>query len=82
MIVDFRTSGAHESLSIKDSVIERVHTYKYLGVIMDDKLNFEAHVSEVYKKANSRLFHLRQLYWLKIDVTILKLFYSSIVQAS
>ena len=40
---------------VGDKPIERVSATKYLGVILDDHLTFEEHVSFVHKKASKKL---------------------------
>ncbi len=38
-----------------DEIIERVHSFKYLGVTLDESLTFEIHVDNLYKKTCSKL---------------------------
>ena len=66
LVIDFRIKKNPLSpLVIKDQEIEQVQTYKYLGVIIDDKLNWQMHSSAVCKKLNRRMFFLRKLRSLK-----------------
>jgi len=82
MIVDFRNVPVvHAPLCINTDVVECVHEYKYLGTIIDDKFNFNLNVANVYKKALSRMYFVRQLRKLNIEDKILDLFYSAIVQS-
>ena len=82
LVIDFRIKKNPLSpLVIKDQEIEQVQTYKYLGVIIDDKLNWQMHSSNVCKKLNRRIFFLRKLRSLKIDAIILSLFYRSTIQS-
>jgi hypothetical protein len=82
MVIDFRANEiTHSSLVIKNEPVEAVKEYKYLGTIIDHKLTFNQNVDSVYKKANSRLYFVRQLSRLEIDSKILELFYTSIVQS-
>ena len=55
--------------------------YKYLGTIIDSKFKFEENITTLYKRANKRMYHLRQLHHLKVDRTIVKLFYMSIIES-
>ena len=41
--------------------VEVVSTYKYLGVHLDNKLDWSANTDAVYKKGQSRLYFLRRL---------------------
>ena len=36
-------------------VIERVHSFKYLGVILDETLSFEEHIDTLYRKTCSKM---------------------------
>ena len=66
---------------INGNVIEQVHTYKYLGVVIDDKLKWVEQASAVSKKINKRMFFLRKLNSFNVDKTILNLFYTSTIQS-
>ena len=41
--------------------MERVETYKYLGVVFDSKLNWKENINSVLKKVNTRMYCLRKL---------------------
>ena len=82
LVIDFRIKKNPLSpLVIKDQEIEQVQTCKYLGVMIDDKLNWQMHSSAVCKRLNRRMFFLRKLRSLQIDSTILSLFYRSTIQS-
>lgn len=53
MIIDFRK---HEVTSIESQQIESVQSYKYLGTIIDSKLDFLANCEAVCKKVHDILF--------------------------
>ena len=40
---------------ISNEIVEYVHSFKYLGVILDESLNFNEHVDQVYKKSCMKL---------------------------
>ena len=46
-------------LLLNNEVIERVDTFKYLGLIIDRELTFEDYISYAYQKACSTLTALR-----------------------
>ena len=82
MIVDFRVSPVtHDALYIKGEQVQVVSEYKYLGTIIDNRFSFDINVNAVYKKALKRVYFVRQLCKMKIDRSILNLFYMSIVQS-
>ncbi|KAI3368513.1 hypothetical protein L3Q82_025518, partial [Scortum barcoo] len=56
MVVDFRRPRPHpEPVIIKGDCVEVVHTYKYLGVQLDDKLDWTANTDALCRKGQSRL---------------------------
>ena len=69
----------HNNLTINNETLERVSEYKYLGTIINCKLNFEENVSAIYKKANSRMFFVRKLHNLSVDSKIVEQYYRSVV---
>lgn len=82
MIIDFRrTRDAIVPLSVKDEDVKVVNCYKYLGVMIDDKLNFSENIHHLYKKYLQRIGYLRQLANLRIDTVILSLFYKSLIES-
>ena len=54
-----RKSTNLQQIYIGDSVIERVHEAKVLGVVIQANLKWNSHISNIVKKANKRLFLLR-----------------------
>ena len=48
-------------LTVGGSVIERVVTYKLLGVYISDDLSWNVHIEHIVKKAKKRLYALRAL---------------------
>ena len=56
MCIDFRKNRrCPKPVYIKGEGVERVDTYKYLGMVFDSKLNWKEDNS-VLKKANSRMY--------------------------
>ena len=82
MVFDFRkVRNAHDALSINDESVRFVESYKYLGVYIDDRLNFAENVHNLYKKCLQRVRHLRELVNIRVDREILSLFYRSIIES-
>ena len=48
-------------LTIKNDNIEIVNSYKYLGVTIDDELDWSFHINNLHNKINQCLFFLRKL---------------------
>ena len=62
MCTDFRRNRTVNSpIVINGEPVEQVDSFKYLGVILDEKLSFTKHVTAVQKKSQQRLHVLRKL---------------------
>ena len=57
-------------LCIGNEPIERVNVFKLLGVSVQNNLKWNAHVEEITRKANKRLFHLRECRKSKLPVEV------------
>lgn len=80
MIVDFRRSGlCHQPVNIHGVDMEVVPTYKYLGVHLDNKLDWSLNTDALFKKGQSRLFFLRRLRSIDVCGKLLQMFYQSVV---
>ncbi len=61
-MVDFRRqSREHTPITIDKTPVERVNSFKFLGVHITEDLTWSAHTDAVLKKTHQRLFFLRQL---------------------
>ena len=47
-------------LNLNGKIIERIREFKYLGVTLDEHLNFESHINNIYNKACSKLGAIRK----------------------
>lgn len=82
MCIDFRRNPPTTVPTlINGMTLDVVRQYKYLGTILDDKLNFDTNTDYICKKANQRLFFLRKLKGFNVDRSLLKAFYSSFVES-
>ena len=80
MIIDFRKKKSEcSSIVIKGEKVERVKTYKYLGITFDEKLSWKQHVDATVKKAHSRLYCLRKLRSFDVRNDILQMFYTATI---
>ena len=48
-----------------------VTSFKLLGIIIDNKLTFSQHISELKKNINTRLYSIKRLFFLSLSVKIL-----------
>ncbi len=60
--------------------MERVSSFKYLGVNISEDLTWTTHIQTQVKKARQRLYHLRQLRKFRVSPAILKTFYSGVLR--
>ena len=57
---DFRTSHPQmEPVVLNDGVIETVQEHKYLGTIIDSKLDWTSHTKATFSEYQTRMFFLR-----------------------
>ena len=59
--------------------MERIETYKYLGVVFDSKLNWKENINSVLKKANSRRYCLRKLRSFGVNSDMLVTIYNAVI---
>ena len=51
MVIDFRQARSdRQPVDIKGSAVARVETYKYLGIVLNNKLSWGDHVDFIVKK--------------------------------
>ncbi len=83
LIVDFRKrqQRPYTPLMISGTPVERVSSFKYLGVNISEDLTWTAHIQTQVKKARQRLYHLRQLRKFRVSPAILKTFYSGVIES-
>ena len=56
-----RTKSVDTILSLNNNRLDRVSSYKYLGFILDEHLNFNKHVSEICNIVSHKLFLLSKI---------------------
>ncbi|KAL0149820.1 hypothetical protein M9458_054868, partial [Cirrhinus mrigala] len=79
---DFRRNPpALPPLSIMDSTVAAVETFKFLGSIISRDLKWDTHIDSIAKKAQQRLYFLRQLKKFNLPQELLKQFYSAVIES-
>ncbi|KAG5263948.1 hypothetical protein AALO_G00270430 [Alosa alosa] len=84
MVVDYRRKQQNYSytpLMISGQPVERVTSFKYLGVHITEDLTWTVNTQYVLKKSRQRLYFLRQLRKFKVSTSIMKAFYTSAVES-
>ncbi|TWW79070.1 hypothetical protein D4764_10G0001000 [Takifugu flavidus] len=74
MVVDF--------ICISGKDVELVPSYRFLGVQLDNKLEWSTNTDAVYKKAMSRLYFLRRLRSFSVCSRMLHMFYQSVLAST
>ncbi len=82
LIVDFRKRDQrpYTPLMISGTPVERVSSFKYLGINISEDLTWIAHIQKQVKKARQRLYHLRQLRKFRVSPAILKTLFSGAIE--
>ncbi|XP_030581481.1 uncharacterized protein LOC115777673 [Archocentrus centrarchus] len=83
LVVDFcRCRHPPPSVSIQGTHTERVDSYKYLGVHMNNKLVWTDNTVALYKKGRRRLHILKKLRSFGVQGELLRTFYDSVVASA
>lgn len=83
MVIDFREkqlTEIHPTL-INGEQIELVTNYKYLGVMLDSKLKWDAWSDCVSKKLQQRMYFLKKLLIFNVNNRILLMFYEAFIES-
>ena len=82
LIIDFRKKPPVLSpLVISGEQVEVVTQYKYLGTILDHKLEWTENTSLLVKKGNQGIYFLKKLRSFNVQRKVLRLFYQAVVQS-
>ncbi len=83
IIVDFRRNGPinHRPLFISSEAVERVSSFKFLGVTVAEDLSWGSHITSAVGKAQQRLYHLRKLRSTHIPRPLMVNFYNCAISS-
>ena len=83
MVIDFRRKKKTPlaPLTIKGEPIQRVDSFKFLGTVMSSKLRWQDNVDGIVKRAQQRLYFLRQLKKFGLRRELLRQFYRAAVES-
>ena len=73
--------GTHTPIRINGTEVERVTSYRFLGVHISEDLSWTLNSSKLIKKAHQRLFFLRKLKKAHLSPQILVNFYRCIIES-
>ena len=68
-------------LTISSGAIERVTSFKLLGLYIDSSLSWSTHIENTTKKATSRLYFLKQLKRAGVSEKHLLHFYTTVIRS-
>lgn len=81
MVFDPRGVGDHRPVVIHDETISQVSSYKYLGVFIDNSLNWNTHVDSLCSRLQQRLHFLRRLRVHGVDQKCMLVFYQAVLES-
>ncbi len=82
MIVDFRRNPpALPPITIMNSTVTTVESFRFLGTTISQDLKWDNHIDFIAKKAQQRLYLLRQLRKFNLPQELMKQFYSAIIKS-
>ncbi len=82
MIMDFRRNPpALPPLTIMNSTVTAVESFRFLGTTISQDLKWDIHIDSIVRKAQQRLYFLRQLRKFNLPQELLKQFYSAIIES-
>uniref|UniRef100_A0A7N8WMP4 Reverse transcriptase domain-containing protein n=1 Tax=Mastacembelus armatus TaxID=205130 RepID=A0A7N8WMP4_9TELE len=82
MVVDFRRNApTHPPLTIMNSTVALVESFRFLGTTISQDLKWNFHIDSITKKAQQRLYFLRQLKKFNLPQTRLTQFYSAVIES-
>ena len=61
--------------------VERVNEYRYLGTVIDSKLDFNTNTLTIHKKCQSRIYCLQKLRNLRVNEKVLAGFYRCFIES-
>ena len=81
MAIDFRTIQSPNPTFINGEPIQSVTEYKYLGVVLDHKLRWDAWTDKINSKSQQRMFFLRKLLSFNVGSKMLQMFYYAFIES-
>ena len=77
MLIDLRRNiTVPDCVVIKGVEVERVETYKYLGVVFDNGLSWKVNTNTIVKRAHTQSYYLRKLRSFDISPEIVQMFFT------
>ncbi|KAK1799486.1 hypothetical protein P4O66_007711 [Electrophorus voltai] len=71
----------YQPVRISGTTVERVDSFRYLGVHISQDLSWSRHTNSLAKKARQRLYHLRRLKGFRLPSKVLRNFYTCTIES-
>ncbi|KAK1802684.1 hypothetical protein P4O66_004184 [Electrophorus voltai] len=71
----------YQPMRISGTMVERVDSFRYLGVHISQDLSWSRHTNSLVKKARQRLYHLRCLRDFRLPSKVLQNFYTCTIES-
>ncbi|KAK1800154.1 hypothetical protein P4O66_000187, partial [Electrophorus voltai] len=71
----------YQPVRISGTTVERVDSFRYLGVHISQDLSWSRHTNSLAKKAPQRLYHLRRLRDFRLPSKVLRNFYTCTIES-
>lgn len=79
MSIDFRRSQPSSATVIKGETIQAVTNYKYLGIVLDNKLKWDSWTDLLHTKSQQRMYFLKKLLVFNVNNRMLQMFYTAFI---
>lgn len=81
MSIDFRKSQQTIDTYINGEIIQVVTNYKYLGIVLDNKLKWDSWTDLLHTKTQQRMYFLKKLFVLNVNNKMLQMFYTAFIES-
>ncbi len=81
MIVDFRRNPQLSPLTIMNNSVNAVESFRFLGTTISQDLKWDTHIDSIVKKAQQRMYFLRQLKKFNLPQAHMTQFYSAVIES-
>ncbi|XP_076587163.1 uncharacterized protein LOC143320974 [Chaetodon auriga] len=81
MVVDNRKNSDSLPITLCDSTIDTMESFRFLGTIISQDLKWKPNISSLIKKAQQRMYFLRQLKKFSLPKTMMVHFHTAIIES-
>ncbi len=81
IIFYYRSVGNLSPITLNNEPVRQISSYKYLGLIMDNRLSSEVHVDKRCRRVQQKMYFLRRLRLFKVAQRVKLLFYHACIES-